>query len=231
MRILLSAILFLALLSCETERTLNLPLVTEEIMLTDSFSQIQVMGDLTLNILPDTLRFITKSTYEGFTNSIRAEVVGTTLFLESDPYVLTDALQLVTTYGYMPVRIQSNDNAKVSGVLSSSQLYLSHNSTRSMDFFALNYATEVYVNNSGFFKLSGGGDILSLIVNGPAEVNTVTYEAKAVKVVHNSSSNVYIHAEDFLTVEINGAGNIYYSGFPTLDVTINGSGQLIQYFP
>lgn len=189
------------------------------------------MGDLSLNILPDTSRFITKSTYEGFTNTIKAKVTGTTLFLESDPYVLIDALQLVTTYGHEPVRIQSNDNARVTGILFSPQLYLNHNSIQSMDLFVLNYATEAYVNSSGFFKLSGGGDILSLIVNGPAEVNTVYYEAGAVKVMHNSSNNVYIHAKDFLTVEINGSGNVYYSGFPTLDVTINGSGQLIQYFP
>jgi hypothetical protein len=200
-------------------------------MLTDSFSQIQVMGDLNLSLQPDTSKRITKVTYQGFANSIKAQVAGTTLFLESDPYVLTDALQLVNVFGHKPVRIQSNDNAKVSGVLTTNQVYLSHNSTRSMDFFALNYASEVYVNSSGFFKMSGQAEILSLIVNGPAEVNTVYYDAGAVKVVHNSSSNVYIHAEDFLTVEINGTGNVYYSGFPAIDATINGSGQLIQYFP
>jgi hypothetical protein len=230
-RVLLSAILFFALLSCETERTLNLTLVSEDIVLTDSFSQIQVMGDLNLILQQDTAKHITKTTYQGFTNSIQAQVTGTTLFLESDPYVLSDALQLVNIFGHKPVRIQSNDNAKVSGVLTSSQLYLSHNSIRSMDLFVLNYATEAYVNSSGFLKMTGGGEILSLIVNGPAEVNTVYYDAETVKVVHNSSNNVYIRAEDFLTVEINGSGNVYYSGFPTIDATINGSGQLIQYFP
>lgn len=231
MRIVLSVILFMALLSCETERALNLPLVTEEIVLTDSFSQIQVMDDLNLIFEPDTSRRIVKTSYEGFTNTIKAKVTGTTLFLESDPYVLTDALQLVNVFGHKPVRVQSNDNAKVSGILNSSQLYLNHNSIRSMELLVMNYATEAYVNSSGSFTLWGGGDILSLIVNGPSEVNTVYYVAEAVKVVHNSSNNVYIHAEDMLTVEINGSGNVYYSGFPTISATINGSGQLIQYFP
>lgn len=83
----------------------------------------------------------------------------------------------------------------------------------------------VSVKGSGDIHLSGKTERFEADVKGSGDIKGANMQAKSASISIKGSGDCFIHASDFLEVDIKGSGDLVYSGNPgTKEINIVGSG-------
>lgn len=92
--------------------------------------------------------------------------------------------------------------------------------------------------NTTVINLHGG--TANVIINGVSRnsyfyqnsfgrINAINLRTESVYSRNWSNNNLYLFAEDYLSIEIKNIGDVYYRGNPEISATITGTGKLIPY--
>jgi hypothetical protein len=65
--------------------------------------------------------------------------------------------------------------------------------------------------------------------NSFGRINAINLRTNLVYSRNWSSNDLYLFAEDYLSIEIKNIGDVYYRGNPEINATITGTGELIPY--
>lgn len=197
-----------------------------------NFNGISTNNDLNINLIPDSVNFLTIHSYQNTINQITFQVEDTLLVLKDESkcgFLRNNYKRTTIDVHYNSISVLSiNGNGKISAhaPISNQIVHIYSQSSNGEIDLSVNAASLVVklVNGTLNGQLKGTANNANIFHFGYSNVNFEQLNVDHLSVTNKSDANLYVLANLSLAVELFSLGNIYYKGNPTTEVLANTMG-------
>jgi phage-related protein len=172
-------------------------------------------------------------TIEGPNNILRhitTEVVGGTLYIDSERGVLSDSFAKVvytlTVKNLNEISLSGAGSISISS-LDSTDLDVTLTGAGSITVRSLNTQNlSVLLNSAGSISISGNAVNQNVVLSGVGSYDASDLQSQTAKVVMSGAGSAEVWVSDALDIEVSGVGSVSYFGSPSVTQNISGLGSV-----
>ncbi len=224
-----AALLMGGLQSCNKHISAG-PITTENRVMSDSITSIQVQGSMDVFITQDTSYDVRVEAGEKLLPYISTTLQSNKLVIDerANQYFKNDRVRVYVSANYL-----DQIYLKGSGDVSGSNLIGNHVFVRldgsgdmNLSFSSIN-SVDVDLEGSGDINVSGVASDSNIELKGSGDINCKSLTVNESHVDLDGSGDVKVYVIDELTANVSGSGDVYYWGNPpVVNSNVSGSGQV-----
>lgn len=235
------AFLFISLISCNKENQWDCfkktGSITSELRNLENFTAIELNDNINLNIIQDTINYISIKTGKNLMENIKTEIKNNTLYIKNINKCnwvrkLNQNIEATLHCCHLNHLIYKGYGKVTSGnTLKTDSLYIEFkDGAETVDLTIESPVTWLVIHTGpGDMNIKGHSGCTYIYQNGYGFINAGELNSAFTFMRTNSMNNCHVNASEWLTAEITYIGNVYYYGNPKkIDVIENNKGHLIK---